>query len=331
MATYLHPGVYVEEIPSGSKPIEGVATSVAAFVGYTTKGPLGEPVRITKYDDYKDQFGGVVDTGKEAQGDAMGHSVLAFFQNGGTTTYIVRITWNWVSDSARPEEGGSKKAVKAQGFMDHPSPAETTHAIQFTAVNQGEWGKWLVATFVSGDSDGLYTLEIGREDEHDKLTPIETFSNVSLDTQDPQFIGNVVNGFSNLVEVALVLVGDVPVPQPEERYTGSSKSGDLNALDFGDVALSAANDAARTLTITFDDGGEADEIVIEKKDYTTLPMIAEAIQKAVQGLFKNPPRGTFTAKAVGNFLVLTSGTRSDKAAVIVGDTTLAATLLLGDR
>ena len=33
MPPYRHPGVYVKEVPSGSKPIEGVATSVAAFVG----------------------------------------------------------------------------------------------------------------------------------------------------------------------------------------------------------------------------------------------------------------------------------------------------------
>ena len=47
MPTYLHPGVYVEEIPSGSKPIEGVATSIAVFVGYTDKGPIGEASRMS--------------------------------------------------------------------------------------------------------------------------------------------------------------------------------------------------------------------------------------------------------------------------------------------
>jgi len=329
MATYLHPGVYVEEISSGSKPIEGVATSVAAFIGFTRKGPLGEPVRITKYDDYKDQFGGVVDTGKDTEGDAMGHSVLAFFQNGGTTTYIVRIARNWMDDSQRTQDGETKDALKAQGFMDHPSPAETAHAIQFTAVNEGEWANGLVATLVPGASDGTYTLQIGREDEKDKLSPIETFSNVSLNAQDPQYIENVVNGFSNLVEVALVAVGAVPLPQPEERYTGSSKSADLSSLNLADLALHDATDAARTLSITFDDRTEAEDIIIDKADYATLASIAEAIQKAVQGRYKNPPRGGFTAKAVGNFLVLTSGTRSDKAAVIVSDTALATTLKLG--
>ena len=38
MPTYLTPGVYVEEVPSASKPIEGVSTSVAAFVGLAPGG-----------------------------------------------------------------------------------------------------------------------------------------------------------------------------------------------------------------------------------------------------------------------------------------------------
>ena len=85
MPTYLHPGVYVEEIPSGAKPIEGVGTSTAAFVGYTTKGPMAEPTLIFKWDAYDEKFGGLRDTGKSAQGDPMGFAVYNFFLNGGTT------------------------------------------------------------------------------------------------------------------------------------------------------------------------------------------------------------------------------------------------------
>ena len=36
-ATYLSPGVYIEEVDKGSKPIQGVPTSITAFVGFTTK------------------------------------------------------------------------------------------------------------------------------------------------------------------------------------------------------------------------------------------------------------------------------------------------------
>jgi phage tail sheath protein FI len=41
--TYLSPGVYVEEVESGSRPIEGVGTSIAAFVGLAPGGPLDSP------------------------------------------------------------------------------------------------------------------------------------------------------------------------------------------------------------------------------------------------------------------------------------------------
>src|SRR5216110_1827620 len=112
-------------------------------------------------------------------------------------------------------EDETRNPAKAQGFMDHPSPAETSHAIEFTAVNEGEWANGLVATLGPGDSEGVYTIQIGRRDEKDKLTAMETFSNVSLDSADPQYIASVVNGFSNLVEVALVEVETVPLPQPK--------------------------------------------------------------------------------------------------------------------
>jgi hypothetical protein len=52
MPTYLTPGVYVEEVSSGSKPIEGVATSVAAFVGLLPGGPINKPMRISNWTQF---------------------------------------------------------------------------------------------------------------------------------------------------------------------------------------------------------------------------------------------------------------------------------------
>ena len=51
MATaYLSPGVYVEEVDRGAKPIEGVGTAVAAFVGFTERaeepGRNGHPLAV---------------------------------------------------------------------------------------------------------------------------------------------------------------------------------------------------------------------------------------------------------------------------------------------
>ena len=42
MPEYLAPGVFIEEIERGPKPIEGVATSTAAFLGETQRGNARE-------------------------------------------------------------------------------------------------------------------------------------------------------------------------------------------------------------------------------------------------------------------------------------------------
>ncbi|MGE5596909.1 MAG: hypothetical protein ACM3S1_12860, partial [Hyphomicrobiales bacterium] len=86
MATaYLTPGVYVEEVDKGSKPIEGVGTAVAAFLGVAEKGPIGQPVMIANWTQYVDMFGGFV------PGAYLAHAVYGYFNNGGGLCFVVRI------------------------------------------------------------------------------------------------------------------------------------------------------------------------------------------------------------------------------------------------
>lgn len=61
MANYLSPGVYAKEVASGSKPIEGVGTAVAAFVGFAERGPVDEPVLVTNWNRFSQTFGGFLD------------------------------------------------------------------------------------------------------------------------------------------------------------------------------------------------------------------------------------------------------------------------------
>src|SRR5688572_9923130 len=83
---YLHPGVYIEEIPSGVKTIEGVSTSITAFVGPARKGPAGEATLIHSLDEYIATYGGV-----HSAEDKMGLSVTTYYQNGGKDAYIARL------------------------------------------------------------------------------------------------------------------------------------------------------------------------------------------------------------------------------------------------
>jgi uncharacterized protein len=91
--TYLTPGVYVEEVPSGNKPIEGVGTSIAAFVGLAPGGPTNRPMRISNWTQFATLYGDRQnpELGPFMEGAYLAHAVYGFFQNGGTLCWVVRI------------------------------------------------------------------------------------------------------------------------------------------------------------------------------------------------------------------------------------------------
>ena len=86
MPEYLSPGVYVEEVPSGAKPIEGVGTSTAGFLGQTERGPES-PQFVTSWLEYQRIFGGYV-----PDKSYLAYAVQGFFDNGGQRCVIGRIT-----------------------------------------------------------------------------------------------------------------------------------------------------------------------------------------------------------------------------------------------
>ena len=105
-ASYGAPGVYIEEQPSGSMPIEGVGTAVAAFVGFTERydaeqgdptDPAGvKPQLVTSWPQYERVYGGFVANAM------LPHAVRGFFANGGSAAYICRIPGANGADGGRP-------------------------------------------------------------------------------------------------------------------------------------------------------------------------------------------------------------------------------------
>jgi len=85
MPEYLHPGVYIEEIERGPRPIEGVPTSTAAILGEAERGSI-RPRLVTSYKDYQRWFGDVFGADK-----FLPYTVSGFFENGGKRGYICRI------------------------------------------------------------------------------------------------------------------------------------------------------------------------------------------------------------------------------------------------
>ncbi len=106
MPSYLSPGVYVEEIDSGTRPIEAVGTSTAGFVG-TAPNPdafVDEAVAINNWSEFRRRY--VRDGDK---GTDLANAVYGFFLNGGSRCYVV----NTKADGAIAGKGRGLDALAA--------------------------------------------------------------------------------------------------------------------------------------------------------------------------------------------------------------------------
>ena len=119
MPEYLAPGVYLEEIEIGAKPIEGVSTSTAGFLGPTERGPTN-PTFITNFGDFQNKFGGFV------EGSYLAYGVAGFFSNGGQRCFIGRII--------------GKGTQTSSGILTGSVEDEAKDIMQITAVGPGKWG-----------------------------------------------------------------------------------------------------------------------------------------------------------------------------------------------
>jgi phage tail sheath protein FI len=139
MPQYLAPDVYVEEIDSGNKPIEGVSTSFTGFVGMTQRGPSsGLPQLVTSYSQFKNLYGSYFDFGPgfASSADFAGYNSLpfavdGFFTNLGSVAYISRVLAPGAASAKTTATGGliTRLAQDAQGGQDQIKPA-TLRGIQ---------------------------------------------------------------------------------------------------------------------------------------------------------------------------------------------------------
>lgn len=180
MPTYLSPGVYMEEVSSGSKPIEGVGTAVAAFVGFAEQGPVDQPVLVTNWTQFVGVFGGFV------EGAYLAHAVYAYFLNGGGVAYVVRIG----GDDAETD----REMPAATGEL----PPSEGDRVPFTvkAIEGGADGDRITVevTDASEQSDDTFRLIVrapGRE---------ETFDNVTL-SKGPNNVVTKVKAESQLISI----------------------------------------------------------------------------------------------------------------------------------
>jgi len=113
MPEYLSPGVYVEEIEIGAKPIEGVSTSTVGFVGKAEKGEDDKAVLITNWGQFTENFGRYT-----ATQPYLAPAVYGFFVNGGSRCFVVKVKNGAADSDYVGTDGGSGKRTGLQAFNE---------------------------------------------------------------------------------------------------------------------------------------------------------------------------------------------------------------------
>ncbi len=192
MPNYLSPGVYVEEVQAASRPIEGVGTAVAAFVGLAQRGPANTPLMVTNWTQFVTTFGDFM------EGSYLAHAVYGFFLNGGTTAYVVRI-------------GADGAAGAPTARLELPSSTDKGQAaFRVVALEAGAAGNDVSVEVgdPSEPGEGVFKLVVTRGSE------TEVYDNVSLKKGRTNVF--TATKTSKLVRLEETAKGDV-APAPARR------------------------------------------------------------------------------------------------------------------
>lgn len=319
MAVVTYPGVYVEEVSSGVRPIAAASTSTAAFVGLTEMGPDDEARRITSWTEYQRHYGGFI------EGSYLAESVFQFFNNGGQQCYIVRVT--------RADAGTADVTVQNRA-------APPAAGLRFSAKNSGAWGNYLYLQIENGTADpgNEFKISIRRQDVVDvvpeeflNIPTAEVHDNLSMDPNATNFVEDVLRENSALIDVEVLATNNA-------TQRGVHRGGWLAADLAGGDPILGEN---RSFRINVDaDGFQVVTLPEDAGNSNDLNAIAAAIQTAVRAL--TPARSTTPPEALDQFeaavetnaggnprLVLTSGTNRVESSVRVqnASTNNAATIL----
>jgi phage tail sheath protein FI len=190
-----YPGVYIQELPSSTQPIVGVATSITAFIGRAARGPVNQPVTINSFADFQRSFGGLWNQ------SYLGFAVQDFYLNGGSQGIIVRLY--------EPSE-----LSLATINLPVTDPSNPNAVLTLVASSLGAWGNsvQVQVTNSNGTSFELTVQDTART---------ESFSGLTVDGSSTS-VDQVLSSQSQLVRVSGALPSVIPnnMTQPENLAGG---------------------------------------------------------------------------------------------------------------
>ncbi|HXP91536.1 MAG TPA: phage tail sheath C-terminal domain-containing protein [Fibrobacteria bacterium] len=301
--TPTYPGVYVQELPSPVHAITGVATSIAAFVGYTARGIDNRAEAIYSFSDFERLFGGL------ASNSEVSYAVQQFFQNGGSQAYVVRAPMHY---------GGASPVPCAQVVFGD---------LTFSALSSGQWanGQLLIDVDVRGldlstATGDQWAFNLTVTNLMDGTT--ESFPSVTLDRNRQNFVGSVVNDPDNGSQLVGVSVASLPNPPTAAVVvTGILGTALASTVVSGTSYLETVNSAlggGNTVTAANQDASVSLSLPNVPASPLTIKVIGKGvpIPQTVQGLATQLQQGINSALSIavpGAYVVATaspSGTGS---------------------
>jgi uncharacterized protein len=182
-ATLTYPGVYIEEIPSGVHTITGVATSITAFFGRTSKGALNRPVHCLSFADFTRAFG------DPHPSSDLAASVRQFYDNGGSDCYVVRLA-----------KGAKAAAVTLCSPFKKTGVA--VPVLDIAATAEGAWANTLrlEVDYNTTQPGATFNLRVSLE-EAGVVTQTESFTGLSMDPTSPRYAPSFITSSSQLIAV----------------------------------------------------------------------------------------------------------------------------------
>lgn len=206
-STLTYPGVYLEEVPSGVRTIAGVATSIAAFIGWAPRGTTSRAQLILSWADFERHFGGLDPR------SPLGYAVSHFYANGGQQAYIVRLA-----------------------HTDAQAGTATLDGLTVEASGPGKWADdYKIATRRVTGSTTRFRLSV-IFDKDGANAVVETFENLSLDPADPRSVASVVAEGSTLITARVTNAAQTPTDQSQTLAGGA----DGTVLKPNDAAFHTA-------------------------------------------------------------------------------------------
>jgi len=267
---YLRPGVFVEEVPAGVFPLEGVGTTTAAFIGIADKGALNEPKLITNWTQFQKHFGSY------RRDSFLAYAVNGFFLNKGRRCYVARVA------SASAE-------IASATLQDRNATPDYTLLVQ--ALNEGEWGNALSVDVADGTADPANEFKLTVKEDG---VVVETWDDLSMDPDSRNYAPTRINGRSAYIQVTDLPTATEP---PDNRPAVASDVALVDGADGADDIVDAdyIGDAAqRTGLYSLDTVDDANTLSIPGKSGNTIVQAAldYCAGRTDLGFAVDPPLGS---------------------------------------